>query len=320
MKIPPFATIPSFHSRPWGGRAMADILGKKIPDGPLAESWEVSAHPNGVSRVSGGPFDGTPLDELVRAAGADLLGVRVHARYGGAFPLLVKLIDVDALASIQVHPNDEQARRLEGYPFGKTEAWFILSRKPDASFCLGMVPGVTAESFRAAVGKGTARSLLATPRVEPGDFLLVPPGTVHAAGNGVLLLEVQQSSDITYRVYDWDRVDGKQKKRELHVDKALEVIDFSARPQIFHAAAEEDALNHVLTCAYFEMFDVRVAARVALPPQDACSTGTVVEGGCRLVADDVTITLGRGESFVIPAGAGVRLEGSGARVVLTVIA
>jgi mannose-6-phosphate isomerase len=320
MKIPPFATIPSFHARPWGGRAMADIVGKKIPDGPMGESWEVSAHPNGVSRVSGGPYDGTPLDELARAAGADLLGARVHTKYGGAFPLLVKLIDVNALASIQVHPNDEQARRLEGYPFGKTEAWFILSRKPDASFFLGMVPGVTAESFRAALAEGTARSLLATPRVQAGDCVLVPPGTVHAAGNGVLLLEVQQSSDITYRVDDWDRVDEKGKERELHLDKALQVIDFSARPQIFRAAAEEDALNHVLTCAHFEMFDVRVAARVALPRRDACSTGTVVEGSCRLVADATAIAVACGESFVIPAGAEARLEGSGARVILTVIA
>jgi mannose-6-phosphate isomerase len=320
MKILPFATIPSFHSRPWGGRAMADVLGKDIPEGPLGESWEVSAHPNGVSRVSGGPYDMMPLDELTRAAGAALLGARVHAKYGGSFPLLVKLIDVNALASIQVHPNDEQALRLEGYPWGKTEAWFILSRKPDASFCLGMVPGVTAESFRAALAEGSARSLLATPRVEAGDCLLVPPGTVHAAGNGALLLEVQQSSDITYRVYDWDRVDEKGKKRELHVDKALQVIDFSARPQIFRAAAEKDALNRVLACAHFEMFEARVASRVALPPREACSTGTVVEGSCRLVSEDTAIALACGQSFVIPAGTGARLEGAGARVVLTVIA
>jgi mannose-6-phosphate isomerase len=298
---------------------MADILGKKIPEGPLGESWEVSAHPNGVSRVAGGPYDGMPLDELARTAGGELLGERVFARYGGSFPLLVKLIDVNALASIQVHPNDEQARRLEGYPWGKTEAWFILSRQPGASFCLGMVPGVTAETFRTALQEGTARSLLATPEVAAGDCLLVPPGTVHAAGNGVLLLEVQQSSDITYRVYDWDRVDEKGRKRELHVDKALQVIDFSARPRIFRAAAENDALNHVLTCEHFQMHEARVASRVALPPREACSTGTVVEGSCRLVAEDATLVLPCGGSFVIPAGARCSLEGSGARVVLTVI-
>lgn len=320
MKIAPFATIPSFHARPWGGRAMADILGKSIPVGPQGESWEVSAHPNGVSRVSGGPHDGTPLDELARAAGVDLLGKRVHAKYNGAFPLLVKLIDVNALASIQVHPNDEQARRLEGYQWGKTEAWFILSRQPSASFCLGMAPGVTAESFRAALGEGTARSLLATPHVEAGDCLLVPPGTVHAAGNGVLLLEVQQSSDITYRVYDWDRVDERGRRRELHVDKALQVIDFSARPQIFRAARKADTLNHILTCEHFEMYEARLASRITLPPRDACSTGTAVEGSCRLVAESASFDVPCGGSFVIPAGTEARLEGRGARVVLTVMA
>jgi mannose-6-phosphate isomerase len=299
---------------------MDEILGKKIPQGPLAESWEVSAHPNGVSHVSGGPYDGMALDELTRSAGKDLLGERANAKYGGVFPLLVKLIDVNALASIQVHPNDEQARRLEGYPWGKTEAWFILARQPGASFCLGMVPGVTAESFRAALQGGTARSLLATPKVEAGDCLLVPPGTVHAAGNGVLLLEVQQSSDITYRVYDWDRVDEKGRKRELHVDKALQVIDFSARPQIFRAEQKTDALNHVLTCEHFQMYDARLSARITLEPREACSTGTVVEGSCRLVAQDAAIDIPCGESFVIPAGTAARLEGSGARVVLTVMA
>jgi mannose-6-phosphate isomerase len=298
---------------------MADILGKNIPEGPLGESWEVSAHPNGVSRVAGGPFAGMPLDELTRAAGKDLLGERVHARYGGLFPLLIKLIDVNALASIQVHPNDEQARRMEGDPWGKTEAWFIVARQPSAIFCLGMVPGATPESLRAALEAGTARSLLATPKVEAGDCLLVPPGTVHAAGNGVLLLEVQQSSDVTYRVYDWDRVDETGRKRELHVEKALQVIDFSARAQIFRGAAESDSLNPVLTCEHFQMYDARLAARIPLPPREACSTGTVVEGSCRLAAGDGALAIPPGGSFVIPAGAESALEGSGARVIFTVM-
>ena len=299
---------------------MARILGKRIPEGPLGESWEVSAHPNGVSRVSGGPHDGTPLDELTRPRARTSSESGCTRSTAVAFPLLVKLIDVNALASIQVHPNDEQARRLESYPWGKTEAWFILSRQPSASFCLGMVPGVTAESFRAALQEGTARSLLATPPVEAGDCLLVPPGTVHAAGNGVLLLEVQQSSDLTYRVYDWDRVDEKGRTRELHVDKALQVIDFSARPQIFRAAAKTDTLNHVLTCEHFEMYDGRLSRRITLAAREACSTGTVVEGSCRLVSESATMDVPRGESFVIPAGAACSLEGTDARVVLTVMA
>ena len=148
MRIAPFRTEPFFHVRPWGGRAMETDLGKSIPPGPVAESWEVSAHPNGVSRVGTGPFAGMGLDELARQAGPALVGERAHRAYGGEFPLLVKLIDVNALASVQVHPNDEQAERLEGYPHGKTEAWYIISRSPSARFSLGLVPGVTAAGFR----------------------------------------------------------------------------------------------------------------------------------------------------------------------------
>ena len=198
MRIPAFKTEPSFHSRPWGGRAMADRLHKNIPDGPVGESWEVSAHPNGLSRVAGGPFAGLSLAELAKQSGAALLGDGVFARYGGEFPVLVKLIDVNSLASVQVHPDDEQASRLEGFSRGKTEAWYIIDRAPSARFFLGLAPGVTPDSFMAALAAGKARELLASPEVAAGDCLLVPPGTIHACGEGVLLLEVQQSCDITY--------------------------------------------------------------------------------------------------------------------------
>ncbi len=296
---------------------MAEKLHKSIPDGPVAESWEVSAHPNGSARVSGGPLAGMPLDELVRSSGPQLLGRRVYAEYDGTFPLLVKLIDVSALASIQVHPNDEQARRLEGYPWGKTEAWYIIARSPEAAFFLGLAPGVTADSLRAALAEGNARSLLASPEVRAGDCLFVPPGTVHAAGNGVLLLEIQQSSDITYRVYDWDRTDARGNKRELHVDKAVQVIDFSAQPGIFRARRQPDALNRILASGLFEIDEARLVTAIPLPARESFSTGTLVEGNCRLASEDAVLDLLCGDSFVIPAGAAARLEGGPATVIMT---
>ncbi|HVP19918.1 MAG TPA: type I phosphomannose isomerase catalytic subunit [Spirochaetia bacterium] len=308
MKVPVFKTAPVFQSRPWGGRAMADRLGKRIPDGLVGESWEVSAHPNGVSRVSGGPLDGTPLDELVRKAGADLLGPRTYRKYGDNFPLLVKLVDVNAIASVQVHPNDEQAQRLEGYPWGKTEAWYIIDRAPDAKFFIGLVPGVTPASFRESLETGTTRELLASPEVKPGDCILVPPGTIHAVGQGVLILEIQQSSDITYRVYDWDRTDEQGKKRDLHIEKAQQVIDFDARPRIFRTEQRSDVLGRILAGGTYEIFQARVATGLDLPARSSFSTGTVVEGELRLVAGDARIELRCGDSFVVPAGNRVRLE------------
>jgi mannose-6-phosphate isomerase len=318
VRILPFKTKPSFHSRPWGGRAMADVIGKKLPDGPVAESWEVSAHPNGMSHVDGGPLDGMSLGDLVREAGAGLMGEGIFRAYGGEFPLLVKLIDVNALASVQVHPDDQQARRLEGYPRGKAEAWYIIERGESARFSLGMAPGVTAESFRAALLQGRAQQLLGSPAVARGDCLFVPPGTVHAAGNGVLLLEVQQSCDITYRVYDWDRVDAEGRRRELHVEKALQVIDFQARPQIFHAATGTDSLNGLLACPFFEMFELSLESGVDLPARSSCATGTLVHGTCTLDSDGRPIGLACGDSFIVPAGLAARLGGGKAKIIYTV--
>ncbi len=298
---------------------MAERLHKNIPDGPVGESWEVSAHPNGLSRVADGPFAGMSLADLTVRAGAALLGDGVFARYGGEFPVLVKLIDVNSLASVQVHPNDEQASRLEGFPRGKTEAWYIIDRAPSAHFFLGLAPGATPASFRAALETGQARGLLASPEVAPGDCLLVPPGTIHACGEGVLLLEVQQSCDITYRVYDWDRMDERGRRRELHLEKALQVIDFSARPSIHRPESRPDALNRILTCGQFEMFEARLATRVPLPARPACATGTLIEGSCRLVAGETRIDLGCGDSFVVPASVAAELEGGPATVILTVV-
>jgi len=287
---------------------MADRLGKKIPDGLVGESWEISGHPNGVSRVSGGPLDGMPLDELTRRAGADLLGARAHRKYGDNFPLLVKLIDVSSLASVQVHPNDEQAQRLEGYRWGKTEAWYVIDRAPDARFHIGLVPDTTAESFREALEAGNARSLLASSEVKPGDCILIPAGTVHTAGQGVLLLEIQQSSDITYRVYDWDRRDEQGKARDLHIEKAMQVIDFAAQPRILRADQRVDTLGRILAGGMFEIFEARAATGIDLPARPACLAGTVVDGDMRLLAGDAKLELRCGDSFVIPAATRGRLE------------
>ncbi len=319
MSLAPFRTVPSFHLRPWGGRRMAERLGKRIPDGPVGESWEVSAHPNGISRAADGPLAGMTLAEIAARHGTALLGEKTHAACGGEFPVLVKLIDVNALASVQVHPDDEQAQRLEGYPRGKTEAWYIISREPSARFHLGLVDGATPDRFRRALAEGTVRDLLAAPRVSAGDCLFVPPGTVHACGEGVLLLEVQQSCDITYRVYDWDRVDAEGNRRELHVEKAIEVIDWKARPAVFHPVRRPDTLADILSCASFAMHRAAVEAAMEMPPLPLCRTGTVVEGRCTLAGSGVRLDLACGDSFVAPAGTGFRLEAGPATVIVTTI-
>ncbi|HVO38520.1 MAG TPA: type I phosphomannose isomerase catalytic subunit [Spirochaetia bacterium] len=302
MRVPVFKTEPVFQPRPWG-----------------SETWSVSAHPNGVCRVSGGPLEGTLLDELVRKAGPDLVGAHVHEKYGGMFPLLVKLIEVNSIASVQVHPNDEQARRLEAYPWGKTEAWYIIDRSPTARFFIGFTPGTDPAKLRAALASGTAASLLASPEVMPGDCLLVPPGTVHAVGDGVFLLEIQQSSDITYRVYDWDRRDKNGKPRELHVDKAVEVIDFSARPRICRAAPLQDAPGRILSCSLFTIDELRVSKECSLPARPSCSTGTIIKETAELVSEGARLELRRGDSFVVPAWTEARLVCAGPQAATAIL-
>lgn len=281
---------------------MQELLAKDIPDGLIGESWEISAHSHGLSTVATGELAGKTLPELVKLFGAQMLGREVYADYKDVFPLLIKLIDVNALASVQVHPDDAQARRLEHFPFGKTEAWYIISAKPAAEFYLGFQDGVAEKDFRKAVSERTVKSLLNRLAVESGSCVSVPPGMVHACGNGVFLLEIQQSCDITYRVYDWDRVDAHGRKRELHIEKALQVIDFAARPRIYKAEKKENTLNKLMAGEKFSVFAIPVKGSFIFPDGESFLAATVIEGAGKLSWAENEIELKSGESFFVPPG------------------
>jgi mannose-6-phosphate isomerase len=317
MNLYPFKMAPTFQTRPWGGRAMKDRLGKNIPDGTIGESWEVSVHPNGLSRVANGPFAGQTLKDLVGQWGERLIGKAVADRYGGDFPLLIKVLDINALASVQVHPDNAQAQALEQFPYGKAEAWCFLAVGPEAECYCGFQPGVTAADYDRAVVEGNVKALLRPMTIATGDWLYLPPGTVHAAGNGILLLEVQQNCDLTYRVYDWNRTDSQGRQRELHLDKARQVIDFASRPQLRRAAGLANCLNPVLDGPYFSIGEVVVASEFALPSVDAAVVGTVIGGTVALVSAQESFPLATGDSFLVPANLDGRLVGENSRVVLS---
>jgi mannose-6-phosphate isomerase len=315
----PLLMAPAIQARPWGGSRIRDLLGKEIPPGidgaAVGESWEVSAHPNGLSRVANGPLSGRFLPEL-HALWGDLLTGRAGATLpGSAFPLLVKLIEANTLASVQVHPNDEQARTLEGYPNGKSEAWYVIDSGPRAEAYIGFREGVDRTSFLDALRRGEVAQTLAPVHLRAGDCVLLDPGTVHACGNGILLLEVQQSCDLTYRVHDWDRVGGEGQGRELHVEKALEVIDFDSRPRVHRASGGENAPLPVLRGAHFSIFELRLRSSCALPPSEAFSTLTVIHGECSLASGAVSLRLRGGETVLLPAGVGCLLQGRDALLV-----
>lgn len=219
----PLKFKPLYKDYVWGGRNL-DTLGKTLPpEGIVAESWEVSCHEKGQSIISNGEYEGLSLPELIKLHGRTIVGHALPQRDVDKFPLLVKFIDAEDNLSVQVHPDDEYAFAKENGEYGKNEMWYIVSAKPGAKLIYDVVPGTTREKFAEALARNKVESCLKSLEVFPGDVINIPAGIVHAIGKGIILAEVQQSSDTTYRVYDYGR-----EGRQLHIEKALDVIDFNS--------------------------------------------------------------------------------------------
>lgn len=226
----PLTFVPRLKHYLWGGRRLEQLFGRVLPDGVTAESWEVSGHPDEPSVVDRGPLAGRDLPGLVAEYGIGLVGRRgARAVERGTFPLLVKLLDASHALSVQVHPDDAYAAAHLPGETGKTEMWYVVETGPGARIVHGLQAGIGRAALRRAVAEGRAQDVLGRVPVRPGDAVMVPAGTVHGLLSGIVLVEVQQTSDTTYRIYDWDRVGPDGKPRELHVERALEVIDFGRR-------------------------------------------------------------------------------------------
>jgi len=299
----------------WGGREFESFLGMVLEPGKTyGESWEVSAHPNGPSVVAEGPWAGKTLPELMATHGAALMGQGLNQRFAGKFPLLIKYLDVHDKLSIQVHPEDSYAQAHEG-EFGKSECWYILHASPDAKLILGMVPGVTAQVFEQKSKSGQWDGLFRQVAVATGDFIHVTPGTVHASLAGsVLICEVQQNSDTTYRIYDFDRLENG-KLRPLHLDKARDVIRFDEEPRIFRAGTRA---KHSVAGAVVEPLVVdpnytvdrlEVTGAFVQAPEDRFKVLSILEGRGLLVHEGIDYAVKAGETWFIPAGLEVVVHG-----------
>ena len=289
--------VPQFRDYVWGGRRLRPDV-----QGPTAEAWVVFDE----DRVAAGPLEGRQLKELAAAYGADLLGERAVRNTGLRFPLLIKLLDVAAWLSVQVHPNDEQAVRLEGAGFfGKTEAWHILEADPGAELLCGLRPGATAGALVQAVRGGGVLNLVQSHPVRAGETFFIHPGLVHALGPGILAYEVQQTSDLTYRVYDWDRPPSE--KRRLHLEQSLAVIDTSqechARPS---PALPAGGRVELVACEYFrlELLGGREDPIPLDTRRESFHAVTVIEGQALLEGESWSLPLGRFETALIPAACG----------------
>lgn len=257
--IYPLTFEPVFRDYIWGGRKLETLLGRDLPPGIVAESWEISGHPSSPTQVNNGPLAAKTLPEALDLLGLELVGSRSQAMLArGKFPLLIKLLDANQPLSVQVHPADAYAQAHENGELGKTEMWYILRAEAGARLIYGLKPGVTRASFRAALEAGNLETCLHQLPVKAGDSVFIPAGSVHAIMEGIVLAEIQQNSDTTYRVYDWNRVGADGRPRPLHVDKALEVIDFEqVEPGPFspRLLEQSDGLRRELitTCPYFNV-------------------------------------------------------------------
>lgn len=300
----PFKFEPLFKERIWGGRKLQTYLGKDLPENiRIGESWEVSAVSGSVSVVANGFLKGNNLNELAEVYMDELLGARVYERFGTEFPLLVKFIDASDILSIQVHPDDELAIERHG-SMGKTEMWYVLQADKDATLVSGFSRDVTREEFLERLNSKTLPEILNSEKVAPGDVFYIPAGRVHAIGKGILLAEIQQSSDITYRVYDWDRLDDRGKPRELHVDLALDAIDFKKYEN--YKTSYDKRMNEsslLADSSYFTTgvldFDRKIEKDYT--EMDSFVIYICVEGEFVIRYGDDTFPVGKGETVLIPA-------------------
>ncbi|MGC8781561.1 MAG: type I phosphomannose isomerase catalytic subunit, partial [Anaerolineae bacterium] len=226
----PLTFIPVLRDYIWGGRRLETLFGRRLPPGIIAESWEISGHPTGSTVADAGYWQGRSLPAIQEALGERLVGGRAGwALARGKFPLLIKLLDAQQVLSVQVHPDDAYALVHENGELGKTEMWYVLHADEGTELIRGLQPGVDREAFLRALATGELPALLRREPVRAGQVFDVPAGTVHALLAGAVVAEIQQNSDATYRIYDWGRVGADGRPRPLHIEKALEVIDFAGR-------------------------------------------------------------------------------------------
>jgi mannose-6-phosphate isomerase len=313
----PLKFEPLFKDYLWGGRNL-DRFGKKLPDSQIvAESWEVSCHPAGPSTIANGKFAGMSLADVVKRYPREILGSAVLLKYGTKFPLLVKLIDANQQLSVQVHPDDAYAL-LHEEEFGKHEIWYILASRPGAQIIYGLVPGTTKAEFARYIEMGEVESCLNYQAVTPGDVIDIPPGTVHALGAGIILAEIQQNSNATYRVFDYNRVDAAGKLRPLHIQKALEVIDFSGeksrqfnnQPLLNRNPAT--AMTTLTQNFHFQVDWAQIAEEIKeTAGGDRFYIYTVLSGAGYIVWSGEQIGIKQGDTVLIPASLGeYRISGA----------
>lgn len=297
----PIRCRPIFKDKIWGGTKLKSVLGKQIETDTTGESWELSTVPGSVSSISNGAYVNEPLDHILALFPDEILGHEVHSRFGTTFPLLFKFIDAQQDLSVQVHPNDELAKARHN-TFGKTEMWFIMQADPHSRIIVGWKEEASPQKYLEHLKDNSIVSLLNEIEVKTGDVFFLETGTVHAIGSGVLLAEIQQTSDITYRIYDFDRKDADGNSRELHTEQAIDAINYEVTNSRINYAQQVNQSNNLVDCRYFTTNLIPLQG--SLEVRKDKSTFTVymcIDGSFEIDWNNEKMTIKKGDTILIPA-------------------
>ena len=294
---------PISKQRLWGGRKLMDFLNKPFDGNEIGESWELSAISGDVSVVSDGPLKGKQINELIEIYKADLVGKSVYKRFGNDFPILIKYIDAQKDLSVQLHPHDYLAKERHN-SFGKNEMWYIMDADPKAQLIMGFSKDIDKNEYQSYLKNGNIEDLLHYDGVKRGDTFFIRTGTVHAIGAGILLAEIQQSSDITYRIFDWNRKDKGGNARELHTELALGAIDFVKRnDHKVTYTVESNQRSLLVDSPYFktEIIKVEKEIRIQTAQLDTFVVLMAVQGDNQISVNNTKYALSFGSTVLLPA-------------------
>lgn len=314
---------PAFKDYLWGGTKLRDEYGKKCDLDKVAESWELSCHKDGCSVVADGEYAGLTLPQYIEKAGKTVLGTDCEKfEY---FPILIKLIDAKQNLSVQVHPDNDYAMRVEG-EYGKTEMWYVVDCEPGAGLLYGFKHEISKEEFRRRIEDNTLLEVTNRVEVHPGDVFFIEAGTLHAIGEGILIAEIQQNSNTTYRVYDYGRVGADGKPRQLHIEKAIDVTRLApatrpcGRPQAKPEAFDGGSVLPLASCDYFTVKEMEVTSHAALMADEkSFHSLLLLDGSLTLSMGGEKLEMKKGDSVFVPAGSGdYTLTGKG-RLILTTV-
>ncbi len=301
MNFYPLQFEPILKERIWGGTKLKTLLNKEITSEITGESWEISTVENDISIVANGIFKGKNLNEIINTFPEAILGTKVYAQFGNQFPLLFKYLDAREDLSIQVHPNDDLAKKRHN-SFGKTEMWYVMQADTDSRLIVGFNKESSKKAYLSSLKNNTVVSILDSKKVQKGDVFFLETGTVHAIGAGTVIAEIQQTSDITYRIYDFNRKDAQGNERELHVELALDALNYNLVDAKKNYTKSENEHNKVVDCSYFTTNLIPLNGRITISKnENSFKVFMCVEGTFQLETNDEIYSYKTGDTLLIPA-------------------